>query len=106
VSGFTSLDAHTRFDPAKMQKQSLFESERMFCDLYCLEPGQVQKAHAHVGSDKVYVVMTGEVLVRVGDEERLLPPGGAAWAGPGEEHALRNASAARATVLVFMAPKP
>ncbi|HEV8322457.1 MAG TPA: cupin domain-containing protein [Myxococcota bacterium] len=106
MSRFVALADHTRFGAGKMEKCNLFESERMFCDLYCLEPGQAQKPHAHAASDKVYVVMSGEVRVSVGGEERVLGPGGAAWAAPGEAHALHNASSARATVLVFMTPKP
>ena len=46
-----------RFAPDKMQKCSLFQSERFFCDVYCLEPGQAQAAHAHAGSDKIYAVI-------------------------------------------------
>lgn len=28
-----------KFEAAKLQKINLFETERFFCDLYCLEPG-------------------------------------------------------------------
>jgi len=38
-----------RFDAAKLQKINLFETERFFLDVYCLEPGQAQTAHAHAG---------------------------------------------------------
>ncbi|MCZ6823318.1 MAG: cupin domain-containing protein, partial [Deltaproteobacteria bacterium] len=48
-----------RFSSEKMQKVGLFSSERFFLDLYCLEPGQSQKPHAHDGSDKVYLVVEG-----------------------------------------------
>ena len=40
---FHDIAAAARFGPEKMTKVNLFESSRMFCDLYCLEPGQVQK---------------------------------------------------------------
>ena len=43
------------FAAEKMQKVGLFASDSFFLDLYCLEPGQSQKAHAHEGSDKVYL---------------------------------------------------
>ncbi|MCA1827076.1 MAG: cupin domain-containing protein, partial [Myxococcales bacterium] len=68
ISTFTQR----RFDAGKMQKLNLFETERFFCDVYCLEPGQSQKAHAHAGSDKVYAVLQGTVVARVGGEEREL----------------------------------
>src|SRR5947208_16522626 len=47
------------FNEQKMQKVNLFETERMFCDLYCFEPGQEQKTHTHAGADKIYYVLEG-----------------------------------------------
>ena len=95
-----------RFDAAKMQKINLFETERFFLDIYCLEPGQSQKAHAHAGSDKVYAVLEGAVHARVGSEEQELREGQAVLAPAGSEHGIENRSGARAAVLVLMAPKP
>jgi hypothetical protein len=42
-----NLNTLRRFAPEKMQKVGLFETPRLFCDLYCLEAGQAQKAHSH-----------------------------------------------------------
>jgi quercetin dioxygenase-like cupin family protein len=95
-----------RFDPAKMQKLNLFETGRFFLDVYCLEPGQAQKAHAHAGSDKVYAVLEGSIHARVGSEEQELRAGEAVLAPAGSEHGIENRSGARAAVLVFMAPRP
>jgi mannose-6-phosphate isomerase-like protein (cupin superfamily) len=95
-----------RFDPAKMQKVNLFETPRFFCDVYCLEPGQSQRPHRHDASDKVYVVLEGEVLVRVGEESSTVAPGTAVLAPAEVEHGLENPGPARAAVLVFMAPPP
>src|SRR3982074_1337599 len=67
-----------RFDASKMQKVALFESERFFCAVYCLLPGEEQKAHAHEGSDKVYAVLEGTIEVRVAEETRTLSQGEAA----------------------------
>ena len=89
-----------------MQKLALFESERFFCDVYCLLPGQEQKPHAHEGSDKVYAVLEGKVEVRVGAETATVPRGEAALAPSGKEHALANRSDAPAALLVFLAPRP
>lgn len=95
-----------RFDTAKMQKINLFETERFFLDVYCLEPGQAQKAHTHAGSDKVYAVLEGTVHARIGGETRELQAGEAVLAEGGIEHGIENRSPARAAVLVMMAPKP
>jgi mannose-6-phosphate isomerase-like protein (cupin superfamily) len=94
------------FNPEKMKKHNLFETERFFCDVYCLLPGQAQKPHAHGGEDKVYVVMDGVVTVIVADEEESLGRGMAVLAPAGSLHGLRNDSQAPASVLVFMAPHP
>ena len=94
------------FDAANMQKINLFETERFFLDVYCLEPGQAQKAHAHAGSDKVYAVLEGSVHARVGAEEQELRAGEAVLAPAGTEHGIENRSQGRAAVLVLMAPKP
>jgi quercetin dioxygenase-like cupin family protein len=95
-----------RFSSEKMQKVNLFETERMFTDIYCLEPGQEQKAHAHAGADKIYLVLEGNVHVRVGDIERTLSADEIVLAPADVQHGVRNTSQARAVLLVFMAPNP
>jgi quercetin dioxygenase-like cupin family protein len=95
-----------RFDAAKMQKINLFETERFFCDVYCLEPGQAQKPHKHDGADKLYAVLEGEVRARVGEESVVIRGGEVVLAPAGIDHGLENASSGRAAVLVFMAPRP
>jgi mannose-6-phosphate isomerase-like protein (cupin superfamily) len=90
----------------KLSKVGLFASERFFLDLYCLEPGQSQKPHAHEGCDKVYLVTEGRGRFRVGEEERELGAGEAVMAGPGEIHGIENHSGARLVVLTLMAPPP
>jgi len=95
-----------RFSTEKMQKVNLFETERMFADIYCLEPGQEQKRHAHAGADKVYFVIEGTGRFCVGDDERDLGPDQIVLAPADIEHGVRNESQARLVVLVFMAPNP
>jgi quercetin dioxygenase-like cupin family protein len=95
-----------RFASDKFQKINLFETERMFCDVYCFEPGQEQAAHKHPGADKIYYVLEGKGLVQIGAEQRELLPGMAAHASSGEEHAVKNVGPDRLVMLVFMAPHP
>lgn len=95
-----------KFAPAKMQKTNLFETERMFCDVYGFEPGQEQTVHAHAGSDKVYYVIEGAGQFRIDDEQREVGAGHAVFAPAGSSHAVRNPGPGRLAVLVFMAPKP
>ena len=94
------------FTPEKMKKVNLFETERMFCDVYGLNAGQEQTAHAHAGSDKLYFVLDGAGIFRVGDEERTVGTGHAVFAPAGSSHAVRNPGPDHLSLLVFMAPKP
>jgi mannose-6-phosphate isomerase-like protein (cupin superfamily) len=92
-----------RFESGKMQKVNLFETPRFFCDVYCLEPGQAQKPHKHDDADKVYAVLEGSVLARIGNESASLGVGDAVLAPAGSDHGIENTSQGRAAVLVFMA---
>lgn len=103
---FKNARAAVAFAPDKMKKVNLFDTERMFCDVYGLNPGQEQTAHAHAGADKVYFVLDGAGRFRIGDEERQVGAGTAVLAPAGSSHAVRNPGPEPLTLLVFMAPKP
>jgi mannose-6-phosphate isomerase-like protein (cupin superfamily) len=60
------IEEMAHFSSEKMQKVNLFESPRMFCDIYCLEPEQEQTVHTHDGNDKIYYVVQGAGLVTIG----------------------------------------
>src|SRR5688572_4534084 len=101
-----NIRSERRFSTEKMQKVNLFETERMFADIYCLEPGQEQKRHAHSGADKIYFVLEGTGKFNVGEEERELGADQVVLAPADVEHGVRNQSDARLVLLVFMAPNP
>ena len=101
-----NINSERRFSLEKMQKVNLFETERMFADIYCLEPGQEQKRHAHSGADKIYLVLEGAGRFHIGDEERDLGADQIVLAPADVEHGVRNESQSRLVLLVFMAPNP
>jgi quercetin dioxygenase-like cupin family protein len=90
------------FDAESYQKHNLFETDRMFSDVYCFEPGQSQTPHTHDDADKVYYVLDGEGTFLVDGEEHSLGEGQAIIATAGEEHGVRNDSDERLRTLVFM----
>jgi quercetin dioxygenase-like cupin family protein len=94
------------FNEQKMQKVNLFETERMFCDLYCFEPGQEQKTHTHAGADKIYYVLEGRGTFHIGGESRELQEHTIVIAPADIEHGVVNTSGTRLVLLVYMAPKP
>jgi len=69
------LKDYQSFAEEKMKKLNVFETPRFFCDVYCFEPGQVQKAHAHGNQDKQWgerlkvtqtptVILDGNIRIR------------------------------------------
>jgi len=95
-----------RFSAETMAKVNLFETPRFFLDIYCLEPGQEQKVHAHTRNDKVYCAVRGAVKAIVGAETCELREGECVLAKAGEPHGVKNDSGERAVLLVLMAPHP
>jgi len=101
-----TLGALRRFSADKMQKVSVFATPRLFYDLYCLEPGQAQKVHAHPASDKVYLVLEGRATITLGEEERELGPDEAVLCPAGVAHGARCAGEGGAVLLVVTTPPP
>jgi quercetin dioxygenase-like cupin family protein len=101
-----TLADHQQFSSDKMKKNNLFQTERFFCDVYCLEPGQEQKGHVHGTQDKVYMVLEGQGTFQVGADHRMLEAGQGTLAPAGEEHGVKNHTNGRLSVLVFVAPNP
>jgi mannose-6-phosphate isomerase-like protein (cupin superfamily) len=101
-----TLEDCKQFSPDKMKKNNLFQTPRFFCDVYGFEPGQAQKGHVHGEQDKVYIVLDGQGIFTIGKEEQVLGAGQGVLAPAGEEHGVRNHTAQRLTVVVFVAPNP
>ena len=97
---------HVKFQPDKMAKIALASTPRAQVDLYCLEPGQSQKVHAHDGQDKVYVVLEGRGRFTLDGADQALEAGEALVAAAGSQHGVVNDSGKRLLVLVLMAPPP
>ncbi len=106
MSYFKNIQSQLRFSAEKMQKSNLFETGNFFCDIYCLEPGQIQKPHTHEGADKVYFVLEGQGKIQVGEEEKVVKQNEICLAESGLVHGVKNTSNQRLTLLVFMAPNP
>ena len=100
------LKAQEQFADEKFQKVNIFDSPRMFCDIYCFEPGQEQPLHSHEHNDKLYYVLEGIGTLTVGEESRQVEAGWAVLCPPGEDHGVVNTGGDRLVLLVFMAPHP
>ena len=97
---------HAVFNPEKMGKATLFQSDHMLVGLNAFEPGQEHKLHAHAGMDKVYHVLEGHGLFLLEDRELPMEPGDMLVAPEDVPHGIRNTSSQRLVVLAILAPSP
>jgi quercetin dioxygenase-like cupin family protein len=104
--GAKNVRIERRFSDEKMHKVNLFETDRMFVDVYCLKPGHEQKIHTHSGADKIYFVVEGKGRFQVGGEENDFGVDEIVLAPADVEHGVRNASDENLVLVVFMAPNP
>src|SRR5207247_5794227 len=96
------VDQLVRFSDEKMQKIPLFDSEKYFCDLYCLRSGQDQRIHSHPDSDKIYFVLRGKGTFHIAGQDKELGAGELVIARPGDATGVRNAEAGDMVLVVFM----
>jgi mannose-6-phosphate isomerase-like protein (cupin superfamily) len=56
--------------------------------------------------EKLYLVLEGSGMVRIGEQTELLSAGDAAFARSGVLHSIRNPGPERPVVMVVLAPPP
>jgi quercetin dioxygenase-like cupin family protein len=94
------------FDPDEPARADVFESERLWSELVCLERNQRLGPLSDPDSDAVFLVVAGEVVVQVDGRRKRLQQWGVALAPEGADVSLTNASADPAVILVVAAPPP
>lgn len=98
--------AHAHFQPERMGKATLFQSDRLLVGLNAFEPGQEHRLHAHEGMDKVYHVLEGSGVFLLEGREEPMDAGTMLVAPEGVPHGIRNTGGARLVVLAVLAPSP
>ena len=93
-----------QFNPEKVAKVDLATSKHLISGLNCFEPGQVQKAHAHPGADKLYYVLEGSGEFSVEAEKRILSAGELLYVPENLEHGVVNTSGQRLVVMIVITP--
>jgi len=98
---------HVKLQPDKMAKVALATTTRAQLDLYCVAPGQAQKAHAHADQDKIfYLVLEGHGRFQVDSTEMQAGPGEAIVARAGVVHGVTNDGTEPLLILVVVTPPP
>lgn len=105
ASHFSKPEWAVRFDPGAAVKEDLVRGKTLFVGLNCLEPGQAQPSHTHVGADKFYYVLGGRARATVGDESQEVEAGMLIWAPADVAHGISEV-VEQTVLLVAMAPPP
>ena len=61
-------------------------SERLQFGVHNYEPGKEHELHSHPTWEQFYYVISGQVRLKVGDEEGIVGPGGSAYIPAGVVH--------------------
>ena len=104
MNNFINWQEHAGSQREKFFKTTLWSGGHVMLGLNCLEPGQVQKVHAHDGADKFYFVLEGTGKFTVGDDEREAGAGSLIVAPSGIPHGVTNVGEERLSLLVTIAP--
>jgi len=97
---------HAVYDPERMGKSTLFQSDRLLVGLNTFEPGQEHRLHAHAGMDKVYYVLQGRGVFLLDGREEAMEAGLMLVAPEGVRHGIRNTGSERLLVMAILAPSP
>jgi quercetin dioxygenase-like cupin family protein len=86
--------------------ETLFETERIFSQVVCLQGAQGLGPLADPEADAVLTVLAGEVAAQVGKTRARMAQWEAIAVEHGQELTLRNASDEPSVVLLVLAPPP
>jgi hypothetical protein len=100
------LRALVHFDEDGPRHTPLFETERLWSELVCLERNQGFGPISDPDSDGLVLVITGDVVVQVGRGRKRRGQWEAALVPAGSQLTVTNATADPAVVLVVAAPPP
>jgi quercetin dioxygenase-like cupin family protein len=100
------LTEFVRFSPEGPARHTVFESERLWSQLMCLDQGQQLGPITDEASDAVFTVVAGRVVIQVNRGRKRLGQWGTALVPAGSEVTVTNAGGDPAVIFVVAAPPP
>ena len=84
----------------------MFETDRMWCEVLCLDRNQIVGPVVDEDSDAVFTIVAGEALFMVDGKRKRLEQWGAVLVPAGAEVTVTNASAEPLVLWLVAAPPP
>jgi mannose-6-phosphate isomerase-like protein (cupin superfamily) len=101
-----NLKRYVHFSPQEVLRETVFETERLWTQVLCLDLNQTIGPATDPGSDAVLTIVAGEAVFLVDGKRKRLEQWGAVLVPAGSEVTVTNASAEPLVLLLVAAPPP
>ena len=101
-----NLKRFVHFSSDIVNRETVFETERLWCELLCLDRNQSVGPVTDGDSDAVFTIVAGEALVQVDGKRKRLEQYGTVLVPAGSEVTVTNASVDPLVVWLVAAPPP
>jgi mannose-6-phosphate isomerase-like protein (cupin superfamily) len=95
-----------RFDPEVVTHETLFETDRLWSEVACLDRNQTLGPVLDEDSDAIFTIVAGEAVFVVGRDRQRLKQWRAVLVPAGVEVTVTNASTEPLVLMVVAAPPP
>ena len=95
-----------RFDPEVVTHETVFETDRLWSEVACLDRNQTLGPIVDEDSDAVFTIVAGEAVFVVGRDRQRLKQWRAVLVPAGTEVTVTNASTEPLVLMVVAAPPP
>ena len=101
-----NLKRYVHFSPDAVNRETVFETGRMWTQVLCFDRNQTIGPMADQDSDAVFTIVAGEAVFLVDGRRKRLEQWGTILVEAGEQVVVTNASADPLVLLVVAAPPP
>jgi len=95
-----------RFTEDEPARQTLFETERLWSQIVCIERNQTHGPISDVSADGLCLVLAGEVAVQIGRDRARMKQWDSIVIPAGDDLTVTNASVEPSVLLMVTAPPP
>jgi mannose-6-phosphate isomerase-like protein (cupin superfamily) len=101
-----NLKRFVHFSADHVNREGVFETERVWCEVLCLDRNQSVGPVTDADSDAVFTILAGEAVFQVDGKRKRLEQYGAVLVPAGAEVTVTNASVDPLVLWLVAAPPP
>ena len=101
-----NLKRYVHFSPREVLRETVFETDRLWTQVLCVDLNQTIGPATDPDSDAVFTIVAGEAVFLVDGKRKRLEQWGTVLVPAGSEVTVTNASAEPLVLLLIAAPPP